>query len=157
MKDSFQGTVCWGEASAKSAEACLPIMVRIRGDGRPARKPFVPASNVVMVLDQSAGMQPHPRALQLDFLQADSTEQEKTQICYVHSMPMRNEQTRVSFGPSTSREYRKHRFRPLASRGLGDQINQKLSMWQNRACRALGSIRSRRHLPAKNTGPIRVQ
>jgi hypothetical protein len=74
MKDCFQGTVCSGEAAAKSAEACLPVMVRIRGDGRPAWKPFVPASNVVMVLDQSVGMQPHPRALQLDFLQANSTE-----------------------------------------------------------------------------------
>jgi para-nitrobenzyl esterase len=39
------------------------------GPGLPAWKPFKAGSDAVMVLDKTVGMQPHPRAAQIDFLQ----------------------------------------------------------------------------------------
>jgi len=44
------------------------------GAGLPKWKSLVESGNTAMNLDQSAGMHPHPRAAQLDFLQAHSAE-----------------------------------------------------------------------------------
>jgi para-nitrobenzyl esterase len=44
------------------------------GPGLPVWRPFSSSSNEVMVLDERAGMQPHPHAARLDFLQMHPSE-----------------------------------------------------------------------------------